>query len=131
VTLCWNDGNYYLIAYSAKYDGLTHYKVDRVKFRVAEHVRRVFGMYGGEPIRATLSFDAELVNVVLDHFGKDIILASTEDGCFEVMAEVSVSPVFLAWMFQFGERAEIKAPESLRAAMRELLDASAKKYSRE
>jgi predicted DNA-binding transcriptional regulator YafY len=147
VTLCWNDDNYYLIAYSAKYDGLTHYRVDRmigasvsedaadafdrVKFSVAEHVRRVFGMYGGEPIRATLSFDADLVNVVLDHFGKDIVLASLEEGRFEVMAEVSVSPVFLAWMFQFGERAEIKAPDSLRAAMRELLDASAKKYSSE
>lgn len=30
VTLCWSDDSYYMIAYSAKHDGLTHYRVDRM-----------------------------------------------------------------------------------------------------
>jgi predicted DNA-binding transcriptional regulator YafY len=144
VTLCRNDDNYYLIAYSAKHDGLTHYRVDRMsevtapdedadafdrrKFSVAEHIRRVFGMYSGEPVRATLIFDNSLVSVVLDHFGKDVTFSDAKDGRFELHADVSVSPVFLAWMFQFGERAEIKAPDSLIAAMRELIEANARKY---
>ena len=87
VTLCWNDDCYYLIAYSAKHDGLAHYRVDRMsgasaseeqgdafdrkRLNVAGHIKRVFGMYSGEPVRAALAFDGSLVNVVLDHFGKN------------------------------------------------------------
>lgn len=33
------------------------------------------------------------------------------DGRVEVQADVSVSPVFLSWIFQFGKRAEIKEPD--------------------
>jgi len=134
-----------MITFNAKYGDLTHYRVDRMsevsilheaadsfdrkKFNVADHVKRVFGMYSGELIHATLSFDNSLVNVVLDHFGKDVKITSKTDGWFEISADVSVSPVFLAWMFQFGDRAEIKKPESLIAAMRELIQANARKYT--
>ena len=144
VALCWNDDNYYLVAYSAKYKGFTHYRVDRMsgasvmddagdkfdrsKFNIAEHAKRVFGMYEGEVVRASLSFDNSLVNVVLDHFGKNIIISPSEDGWFEVTVDVSISPVFLAWMFQFGERGKIKGPDSLIAAMKELLDKNAGTY---
>ena len=146
VTLCWNDDNYYLIAYSVKHDGLTHYRVDRMsdvdildedadtfdrkKFSVADHVRQVFGMYSGEIVKATLTFDNSLVNVVLDHFGKDIRLTPQKDDHFEISTDVSVSPVFLGWMFQFGSRAEIKAPDSLIDAMRELIEVNTKIYLR-
>lgn len=69
LALCWNDDKYYLICYSSKYDGFTHYRVDRMsqvevcdekaekpnkkQFNVAEHTKRVFGMYSGELVRAT------------------------------------------------------------------------------
>jgi len=45
---------------------------DKKKFNIAEHTKRVFGMYSGEIVRARLSFENSLVNVVLDHFGKDV-----------------------------------------------------------
>ena len=145
VVLCWNDDNYYLISYSAKYDGLTHYRVDRMssvvaldedsdkfdkkKFNIAEHAKRVFGMYGGEIVRAKLAFDNSLVNVVLDHFGKDVTMLSSANGWFEISVDVSVSPVFLAWMFQFGGQAEIKEPKKLIEAIKELIEKSSEKYS--
>jgi len=145
VTLCWNDDNYYLIAYSAKYDGFTHYRVDRMsgvdvleeagdkfdrnKFNIADHAKRVFGMYEGEVVRANLSFDNSLVNVVLDHFGKNVIISPSDEGRFEVSVEVSVSPVFLAWVFQFGEKAKINGPESLISAMKDLINKNSEKYS--
>ena len=101
---------------------------DCKKFNLTEHIKHVFGMYSGELIRAVLTFDDSLVNVVLDHFGKDVKLKPIEDGWFKAEVNVSVSPVFLAWMFQFGERAEIKEPEILIAAMRELIKANMRKY---
>ncbi|MCL1853403.1 MAG: WYL domain-containing protein [Peptococcaceae bacterium] len=145
VTLCWNDDNYYLISYSSKYDGLTHYRVDRMsgvkalaedgdtfdgnRFNITEHVKRVFGMYSGELIRARLAFHNSLANVVLDHFGQDVRMFSSEKEWFEISVDVSISPVFLAWMFQFGDSAEIKAPAGLIEAMKELIQKSGKLYT--
>ena len=137
VTLCWNDDNYYLISYSERFKDFTHYRVDRMhgvtglhedgdpfdrrKFNITEYAKRVFGMYSGETVRARLAFDNSLVNVVLDHFGKDVHMLSSENSRFEISVHVSVSPVFLAWLFTFGGLAEIKAPDSLIAAMKELI----------
>ena len=144
ITLCWDSDKYYLIAYSAEHDELRHYRVDRMsdvkvseidadaydkrRFDVSEHIGRVFGMFSGEQVKATLAFENSFVNVVLDYFGKDILLTPTDDNWFEVTVEVSVSPVFLAWMFQFGGKAEIKSPDSLVDAMKELLNANAQRY---
>jgi len=144
VNLCWNNDNYYLIAYSAKYDDFTHYRVDRMsnvdvlsedgdkldkdKFNISEHAKRAFGMFDGELVEARLAFDHSLVNVVLDHFGKDVLLLPSTDGWFEISVPVSVSPVFLAWIFQFGDYVEIKEPDSLIFAMRELAEISMRRY---
>lgn len=143
VALCWSDDNYYLICYSIKYDGFTHYRIDRMshvavrdeeadqfdkkRFNLAQHAKRTFGMFSGQKVRATLSFDNSLVNVVLDRFGKGVLLHKRGD-CFEINVEVSASPVFLGWIFQFGGKAKIVAPESLQKAMEQMLEESAKMY---
>ena len=43
-------------------------------------------------------------------------------------ANVSASPVFLGWIFQFGEKAEILEPESLRETMRGMLKSGQEIY---
>jgi len=144
VALCWNDDQYYLIAYSAKHDGLAHYRVDRMSdvtmleaaaedfdrknFDAAGYAKKLFGMYSGETVSATLSFDTSLVSVVFDHFGTDVQMRNTSDGRFTVTVDVSASPVFFGWMLQFGERAKIDGPASLVAAIRELIEANERQY---
>ena len=138
VAMCWNEDKYYLIAYSSKYESpFTVFRVDRIAnvevmdeeaekfdrkaFSITDFIKRTFGMYSGETVLARLAFDESLVNVVLDHFGSDTRLSDIGGGRFIINAEVSNSPVFLGWMFQFGDKAEIQEPESLRKAMRELI----------
>lgn len=144
ITLCWDSDKYYLVAYSPAHDELRHYRVDRMsdaavldeaaepldkgRFNVPAHIQQVFGMFGGETVTATLLFDAGLVNNALDHFGKSATLTTIEDGRVQVTADVSVSPVFLSWIFQFGKRVEIKAPKSLITAMRALLTEHTEMY---
>jgi predicted DNA-binding transcriptional regulator YafY len=144
ITLCWDSDKYYLVAYSAEHDGLRHYRVERMdetaeleddadkldteRFDVGQHIKRSIGMYAGEPVKATLSFDESLVNIILDNFGKDTHITPKEKGRVEITADVSLSPVFLGWMLQFGDRAEIKAPDSLITAMCELIESHAKQY---
>ena len=145
ITLCWNDDNYYLITYSGYHDRFTHYRVDRMSnvnaldeksdefdkkaFNISEYAKRVFGMFNGEVVRAKLSFDHSLVNVVLDHFGKNVQMINTGEGNFDILVDVSISPVFLAWMFMFGDSAVIKAPDALIVAMKELIHKNHKQYT--
>ena len=146
LALCWDDDKYYLICYSAKYDDFVHYRVDRMnhvsvcgepadkldpkRFNVPRHIRQVFGMYSGAVVTANLRFDNSLVNTVLDRFGADVRLHGNGDS-FDVQVEVSESPVFLGWIAQFGGKAEILAPDSLRETMGHLAKELSGKYIQE
>lgn len=145
VTLCWDSDKYYLVAYNAEHNELRNYRVDRMsdvkvsdikgndfdksKFNIAEHIKGMFGMFGGDVVRATLAFDNSFVNVALDYFGKSTRITPKDDGQFEVTVDVTVSPVFLGWIFQFGGKARIISPDSLIASMRELIEANTALYS--
>ena len=137
MALCWNDDKYYLICYIAKYDNLAQFRVDRMsnvsacsekadpidkkRFNTSAHIKQIFGMFGGEVVRARLRFDNSLVNPVLDRFGVDVKLHKNGDA-FEISVEISNSPVFLSWIAQYGAKAEIISPDSLRDSMRCLIE---------
>ena len=138
IAMCWNEDKYYLLTYNPAFDdAFATYRVDRManvevldekvdnydkkSFSVAEYIRRTFGMYAGETVPARLAFHKSLVSVVLDQFGTETQMTDIDDSRFFINAEVSNSPVFFGWMFQFGEKAVILEPESLRSAMREML----------
>ena len=87
--LRWDDENYYLIAYDAEADRVKHYRVDKMKritlleaprlgqermarFDPAVYTQRLFGMYGGQPVRVTLEGENEMVGVLIDRFGKEV-----------------------------------------------------------
>jgi len=138
VAMCWNDDNYYLITYSPQFDmPFATYRVDRIAevemldefadkfdskmFSITDYIKQNFGMFSGEAIRAKIVFDESLVSTVLDRFGADTMLIKHDEGKFLITTNVSATPIFLSWIFQFGEKAEILAPESLREAMRDML----------
>jgi predicted DNA-binding transcriptional regulator YafY len=147
VALCWNDDNYYLVTFYPQFEiPFATYRVDRMsdvevldakaekcnktRFNITEYIRKNFGMFTGESVTAKIIFDESLVNVVLDQFGTDTPLHKTNDGKFIVNAEVSASPVFLGWIFQFGDLVEILEPESLRNAMLKMSKTCQEKYSK-
>jgi len=138
IAMCWNEDKYYLITYNPKYDDpIASYRVDRMAdvkvidekaddydakaFSITDYIKRTFGMFSGEIMTAQLAFDESLVSVVLDYFGADTRLIAADGNRFNIRVEVSASPVFLGWMFQFGSKAEILSPDSLREAMRGLI----------
>jgi len=139
VAMCWNDDNYYLVTYNPQFDiPFATYRVDRMtdvemledkadkydktKFNISDYIKQNFGMFTGETTTAKIAFDESLVSVVLDQFGVDTHLIKTENNRFIINANVSASPVFLGWIFQFGDKAEIIEPENLREAMRKMLN---------
>ena len=129
--LMWDDENYYLIAYDAEEDKIKHYRVDKMRnielmnekrqgrdhfreFDMAAYARKNFGMFGGEEVRVKLEFQNDMVGVLLDRFGKDIMIhPSDKDGWAETSVDVALSDQFLGWIFSLGTKVRIAGPEEV------------------
>ena len=130
--LVWDNEYYYLVAYDSADQKIKHYRIDRMewikvlekekregadaykKADVRSYSKRMFSMFSGEEQSVTLRFADKLANVVIDRFGKDVILAPDGGGHFRVNVKVFVSPQFYGWLFGLGSDAEILAPQKVR-----------------
>lgn len=123
--LLWQDENYYLISYYDKYKDVTHFRVDKMEeievlelntndeitINVAQYTEKVFGMFGGKLEKVKILFDNAIVGVVIDRFGKDIIIYKHDENTFVANLEIELSPPFLGWLFQFGDKVKILSPD--------------------
>ncbi len=130
MALVFNDDNYYIMCYSAKYGGICNYRIDRMdgvnieeediareavfEYRnIADYTEQAFKMYGGPVTDIVLEFSSELIGVVHDKFGEDTkMLRSAPDKCIAAV-KVQISPTFWGWLFQFAEQMAIISPLSL------------------
>ena len=51
-----------------------------------------------------------MMSTVLDHFGSKIRPKQIDKEHFSVAVEVSISPTFFAWIFEFGGKIRIVSP---------------------
>ena len=147
VNLPYSDGNYYLVAYSAADGEIRNYRVDRMgqitvtgepaerneviaTYDPEEAARTAFGMYDGKRVVAKIKIDADLMNVVVDRFGRDVN-ARPSDGGKTATAPVPVreSPVFFGWLATLGDGAEVLGPKMLRKEYTDWLAGILRKYA--
>ncbi|MDR1194359.1 MAG: WYL domain-containing protein [Peptococcaceae bacterium] len=134
--LSWDNENYYLVAYHGRYDRLAHFRVDKMtevrledekrhplgeNIDPAAYCRQMFGMFAGEERRIRIRFAAALLGVVIDRFGQDTAIVPADGDWFTATVRAAVSPVFLAWLIQFGPRAVVLDPPEVREQIRRLL----------
>ena len=146
--LIYVDNNYYLLAFD-KWDTKRHFRVDRMeqvqvlkhgfslernsaKVDLETYTKYTFSMYGkGKVERVTMRFDNNLVSMVLDRFGHDIMLVKDGDTHFTITEPIAVSPQFFAWIFGLGEKAEIVGPVEVRDQMRKMMEKTIRQYKPE
>lgn len=145
MSLTWDDENYYLIAYSDKYDGLVHYRVDKMheiqlldnlraacdevkNFDLAIYAKKVFGMFGGDDETVKVRFKNRLIGVVIDRFGRDIIIEKYGKEHFIAHLKVAVSPLFLSWIICFGDSAKIVGPDRVAEQIVQLCNSVVEQY---
>lgn len=141
--LCWDDENYYLVAYNPVRDKIVHFRVDRMEqvllteekidpmpedFLLGDYIGKQFGMFAGEEKEVTMRFDNSLAEVVMDQFGKGVFMIPSGEGHFVMTAPVNIGPPFYGWVFQFGSRAEILGPEDVRMVYRNMLSDMLSRY---
>lgn len=136
--LSWNNENYYLIAYDTNSKSIRHYRVDKMK-RItlsndaregkelfsqmdwASYDNKRFGMYNGKEESVTFECSLRILDVIIDRFGKDIMLIPKEDNYFTVKVNVTISPQFLSWIFGLGTDIKITNPPSVIEYMKQEL----------
>jgi predicted DNA-binding transcriptional regulator YafY len=59
-------------------------------------------------------FDNSLVGVVIDRFGKSVIIRKVDENNFTAALKVEVRPTFFAWIFQFGTKVKILSTDAVR-----------------
>ena len=127
--LMWDDEYYYLVAYDAETDKIKHYRVDKMlriqitdqkragkeryqSFNLPNYTKRIFGMFSGEETKVTLEADNSMAGVLIDRFGKDIMLIPQDGGRFRATVDVAISDQFLGWIVALGT-VKIVGPEAV------------------
>lgn len=143
--LTWDDENYYLIAYDKEADSIRHYRVDKMQqtcileqermgkeifknFDLAEFAKKTFSMYGGHDEEVTLMCKNEIAGVILDRFGRDIMLIPADKGYFRVRVLVAVSRQFFGWLTGIGNEMHIVGPERVQQEYKNYLQAIVDEY---
>ena len=128
--LSWDDENYYLVGFDSEAGLIKHFRADKMlrialsnetregrehfkKLDMADYARKSFGMFGGEEETVKLQVSNGLAGVIIDRFGKDVMMIPVDEDHFNVSVDVHVSRQFLGWVFSLGESVRILGPEAV------------------
>lgn len=128
--LIWNGDYYYVVGYSEKHKGIGSFRIDRVArcpkildedavrppkgFDLNVYLNSMFRMYNGERKQIELVCDNDLMDAIIDKFGKDVIVLANDMKSFRAVVTTGTGPVFFSWVFGFGSHVSIKAPEDVK-----------------
>ncbi len=126
-TLTWNGDFYYVVGFSDKHGKIATFRVDRIhevpiimeekavskpkKYSIGDFAEKAFQLFDSEHAQVELLCENSMMNTVLDHFGDKVKPTEVDKDHFSFVAEVSVSPTFFAWVFQFGGKIRILKPD--------------------
>lgn len=140
--------NYYLVCYDkAEPFGIKYFRVDKMKnikvtgearegkeefrnFDIAEYAKKRFRMYDGNEMDVTLLCQNNFAGVIIDRFGKDVMIHPTDKDHFKVHVRVAVSKQFYAWVMAMGEGVEIVGPDEVVEGVRAMIKDLSKQYKK-
>ena len=145
--LMWDDENYYLVGYDGEEKKIKHYRVDKMlqisvldkkregkekfkEFNMPRYTKSLFGVFGGEEMQITLEAENDFVGVLIDRFGKDIIIRPVDEKHFRTIVNVAVSNQFLGWIMALGDGVKIVAPETAVERMKQEIRLLSEMYNK-
>ena len=124
--LVWNDDCYYVLGHSDSHQMIVKFRVDRMvdmrilektavrkpeNFDVSDYFSQIFSMYDGDECCVTLLCENCLMKYIIDRFGENVSTDPVDDDHFVVKTTVSLSQTFYGWVFSFGGKMKITAPQ--------------------
>ncbi|MCR5809251.1 MAG: WYL domain-containing protein [Clostridiales bacterium] len=147
--MVWVQDRYYLISNMKGKEGLTHFRLDRIRdvriedapirpvnevseyektFDAVDYASKCLNMFGGEISRIRLRCHMDLLNELFDRFGEDIPVKKDGEEHFIALVEAAKSEGFVNWVCQYGSKAEVLEPADLRESVKQRLTEAAKLY---
>ncbi len=143
--LLWDDENYYLIGYDSGAEQIRHYRVDKMlriqmskeeregrehfkKLDMADYARKSFGMFRGEEQQVKLFVNNRMAGVIIDRFGKEVMMIPSDAEHFKVNVDVHVSPQFFSWIISLGDDVKIIGPEDVVERMKDEIRRLGRQY---
>lgn len=127
--LVWNGDFYYMIGV---FDGgdVGTFRIDRIlkrpeitdenaeplpkDFDLNRYLQASFRMFGADRKTVELICTNDVVDAILDKFGKTVEIREQDGDRFKAEVEVAVSNVFYSWVFGFGGKVNINGPDEVR-----------------
>ena len=137
--LVWNMDSYFVIGCRMrKGENCIHkFRVDKIcaiqmeeeerlllpeGFDLAAYCDSAFLMYGDQTTDVTLACTYDVMEKVIDRFGEDIIIQPGEDDeHFLITESVTACSTFYSWVFNYGGKIKIVAPQDVKQEFGELI----------
>lgn len=143
--LSWDDENYYLVGFDSEANLIKHFRVDKMlhitlmdearegqehfmKLDMADYSKKSFGMYRGKEKMVKLLVHNRLAGVIIDRFGKGVMMIPVDEEHFSVNVEVQISGQFLGWVMSLGEDVKIVGPIDVVERMQSEIQRLQKQY---
>lgn len=135
--MIWSNDRYYFTALDGKDGKVKIFRTDRVDdlelsrlsaekkpagYHPESYHSGVFSMYKGPEYDITLLCENDLMNSIIDRFGKRVHTELADEEHFTVCATVSLSDVFFGWVFASGGKMRIISPPYAVEKFNELIE---------
>jgi predicted DNA-binding transcriptional regulator YafY len=141
--LIWDQGFYYLIGQKGNKEGLSNYRVDRMRdvevldqrfkskdYNIDEYLHTNFHMFSGQGEWVEIEInDKYLMNPIIDKFGLDADIRKVDENTFILKTKAIVGEGFFNWLRGWGSKAKILSPPSLVQQMKEEVEKMKDLYS--
>ncbi len=128
--LIWDGDYYYVVGFSEKRGIVQSFRLDRFfktpellseeiipapkNFDINAYAQSVFRMYDTDkPVDVELLCSNNLMNAIIDRFGKSIPVHEVDEQQFKVSVRVCTSPTFYRWVFGWSGAMKILGPPNV------------------
>ncbi len=144
-----NKGKYFLLGNYDGYEDISHYRLDRITdveilkesrkpmksvkglengLNIADYISEHVYMFSGDSVHVKLRADENLIDTLIDNFGKNFRVRLGEGN--DIIVDLKCNPdAFFYWVMQYGEHTEVLEPASMRERIQQAAKAIQKKYS--
>ena len=135
--LVWNGDFYYMVGVFEGDEKIGVFRLDRIlkrpeiidqdavpypeSFSFDKYLQTSFRMYGTEHTTVDLICSNNVMDAILDKFGKDVTTYCYDMENFRAEVDVVVSNVFFSWVFGFDGQVVISGPEEVKAQYNEMI----------
>lgn len=135
--LVWNGDFYYMVGVFDDSSNVGVFRLDRIlrrpeileedakpfpdTFDFNQYLQTSFRMFGTDHIKVDLICSNEVMDAILDRFGKEITTYAYDMEHFRTEVEVAISNVFFSWVFGFGGDVVIAGPDEIKREYREMV----------